>query len=79
MNVPEPEGVVTTTLTAPAVPEGVRAVIEVELRTSTLVAAVPPIVTPVVPVKFVPVIVTDCPPAIGPVFELIAVIVGAAS
>ena len=76
---PEPEGVVTITFTAPADPEGVTAVIVVLLTTVTLVAAAPPRVTPVAPVKLVPVIVIDCAPAIGPAFGEIAVTVGSAS
>ena len=36
--------------------------------TVTLVAATPPKLTPVAPVKFVPVIVTDVPPTSGPAF-----------
>ena len=62
----------------PKLPAGVSAVIEVALTTVTLVAAVPPIVTPVAPVKLVPVIVTDCPPAAGPLDGLIDVTVGGA-
>ena len=69
---------VTSTLAVPALPAGVVAVIEVELTTFTAVAAVPPIVTAVAPVRSVPVIVTDCPPASGPDDGLIAVAVGPA-
>jgi hypothetical protein len=54
-----PLGVVTITLAVPAAPAGVVAVIVVGFRTVTFVAAVPPIVTAVVPVKSEPVIVTD--------------------
>ena len=79
MAVLEPPGVVTTTLLAPTVPAGVTAVIEVALTTVRLVAAAPPMVTPVAPVKLVPVIVTEVPPAIGPVEGLIAVTVGPAA
>ena len=61
-----PPGVVTSTLAAPALPDGVVAVIEVALTTVTPVAAVPPRVTAVASVKPVPVMVTDCPPAHGP-------------
>ena len=68
---------VTTTLTAPAVCAGVVAVMEVELTTVTLVAAVPPNVT-VAPLKNpVPVIVTDVPPLVLPEVGEIAVTVGA--
>jgi hypothetical protein len=78
--VQKPPGVVTTTsLAAPVVPVGVTAVIVVELATLKLVTAVPPIVTDVAPVKFVPVIVTLVPPAVGPETGEIAVIVGAAT
>jgi hypothetical protein len=42
-------------------------VIEVELTTLKLVMALPPIVTEVAPVRFVPVIVTPVPPAVEPV------------
>ena len=73
-----PPGVVTTTLTAPAVFAGVCAVIEVALATTTFVAAVPPKVTPVAPVKLVPVIVTLVPPAGRPPLGLTPVTVGAA-
>jgi hypothetical protein len=73
-----PPGVVTKTLAVPAVPDGVVAVMLVELPTFTAVAAVPPIVTVVAPVKLVPVMVTDCPPASGPDVGLIALTVGAA-
>jgi hypothetical protein len=41
-------------------------VIEVELATTKLVRLMPPIVTPVAPVKFVPVIVIAVPPAFVP-------------
>jgi hypothetical protein len=55
-----PLGVVTRTLTCPTVElAGVVAVISVELTTTTLVAAVPPTVTPVAPVKPVPVMVIE--------------------
>jgi hypothetical protein len=71
-----PPGVVTTTLVVPAEPVGVVAVIEVELTTVRLVTVAPPIVTAVAPVKPVPVIVTDCPPASGPDDGLTAVTSG---
>ena len=54
-----PLGVVMATLAVPAEPTGVVAVIEVALTTTRLVAAAPPMVTPVAPLKSVPVIVTD--------------------
>ena len=73
-----PLGVVTRTLAVPALPAGVLAVMVVAFTTVTPVAAAPPIVTDDAPVKFVPVIVTDCPPAGGPVDGLMPVTVGAA-
>jgi hypothetical protein len=71
-----PAGVVTTTLAVPAVPAGVVAVIDVALTTETLVAATPPIVTPVAPVNPVPVIVTAVPPAVDPLLGVNEVTVG---
>jgi hypothetical protein len=65
-----PPGVVTDTALAPAVPEGVTAVTVVELTTVTLAAAMPPIETELVPVRFVPVIVITVPPAVEPWFGL---------
>ena len=73
----EPEDAVTTTLAMPAVPNGVVAVMDVSLTETILVAAAPPIVTPVTPVKPVPVIVTLVPPKVGPVAGEIVVTVGA--
>jgi hypothetical protein len=49
------------TLTAPVVPAATTAVMLVALTTVNEVAAVPPKLTAVAPVKFVPVIVTVCP------------------
>ena len=63
-----PPGLVTVTVTAPALPAGVVAVIEVLFTTTTLVAAVPPNVTVAPEAKFVPVIVTAVPPATDPLF-----------
>ena len=60
-----PPGVVTVTSTVPA-PAGEVAVIEVAELTVKLVALVAPNLTAVAPVKPVPVIVTDVPPAVGP-------------
>jgi hypothetical protein len=65
--VPLPAVAVTTTSTAPAACAGVVAVMVVELVTDTLVAAVPPNVTEVAPVKCVPVMVTAVPPLVEPV------------
>jgi hypothetical protein len=67
---------VTATVTAPAACAGVVAVIVVPLTTTTLVAAVPPKVTPAPAAKFVPVIVTAVAPAAGPLFGLTLVTVG---
>jgi hypothetical protein len=61
-----PPGVVTETAFAPAEPAGVTAVTVVELTTTTLVAATPPTVTTPAPVRFVPVIVIEVPPLVGP-------------
>ena len=62
-----PEGVETTISFAPILePAGVTAVIVVALTTTTLVAATPPMVTPVAPVNPVPVMVIEVPPAIVP-------------
>ncbi len=55
-----------TILTAPAVPAGVVAVIEVALLTVNEVAGVVPKVTAVAPVNPVPVMVTEVPPAVVP-------------
>jgi hypothetical protein len=68
---------VTVTVTAPALPAGVVAVMVVLFTTTTLVAAVPPNVTVAPVVKFVPVIVTAVPPAVDPVFGLTLLTVGA--
>ena len=73
-----PLGVVTDTVFAPSAPAGVTAVTVVELTTLTEVAATPPIVTELVPVRFVPVIVIAVPPVVGPTFGEIDEIVGPA-
>ena len=73
-----PLGVVSTTSLTPAVPIGVNAVTEVALTTATLVAAVPPIVTLLVPVKFVPEIVMVVAPLVGPDTGVTVPIVGSA-
>ena len=58
-----PPGVVTIIFFAPRlVPAGVTAVIVVALTMVKLVTGTPSIVTPVAPVKFVPVIVMEVPP-----------------
>ena len=50
--------------------------IEVVLTTTRLVAATPPTVTLVAPVKSLPVIVIAVPPAVGPTFGATTEIVG---
>ena len=72
-----PPAVVTATLFAPAVPAGVTAVMLVAETTTTLVAATPPTVTLLAPVRFVPVIVIAVPPRVEPLVGVTAVIVGA--
>ena len=61
-----PPPVVTIMPTAPALRAGVIQVIVVLFTTLIVVAANPPNVTDVAPVKFVPVIVTLVPPAVLP-------------
>ena len=63
-----PPGVMSETVVAPVVPVGVTAVTVVAFTTAMLVAATPPIVTLVVPVRFVPVIVIDVLQHAGPAF-----------
>lgn len=72
---------VTDTEAGPASPVGVTAVIVVLLTTTTLVACrrVSTISTTAPGAKFVPVIVIDVPPAVGPLFGLTPVTVGAAA
>ena len=70
---------VTVTVTAPAVPAGVVAVIDVALTTVTFVAEALPNVTVAPVTKFVPVIVTAVPPAVVPVFGDTLVTVGVAT
>ena len=69
--------IVTVTVTAPALPAGVVAVIVVLFTTTTFVAAVLPNVTVAPATKFVPVIVTAVPPAVDPLFGLTLLTVGA--
>ena len=71
-----PFGVVTVTSAVP-VPAGAVAVICVALTTLNELAAVPPNLTAVAPVKFAPVMVTPVPPDGGPVFGLTPVTAGA--
>ena len=70
---------VTATFTEPAEPAGAVAVICVALSTVKLLAAVPPKETAVAPVKLVPVITTEVPPAVAPDVGLSDVTVGAAT
>ena len=51
----------------------------VALTTTTAVAAAPPKVTLLAPVKLVPVIVTACPPAVEPLFGATLATVGGAT
>jgi len=78
VDVTDPPGAVRITSTTPAVFAGVTQVTDVALTATTEVADVPPNVTVVVPVRFVPVIVTAVLPATGPLTGLRDVIVGAA-
>ena len=61
-----PPGVNTATFTAPALPAGAVAVIVVAFTTLKLVAGVAPKATAVVPLRPVPVMVTEVPPDTGP-------------
>ena len=70
---------VTVTVTAPELPPGVVAVIDVLLTTVTLVAAALPKVTVAPLAKFVPVIVTEVPPATGPPLGFTLVTAGPAT
>jgi len=67
---------VTVTVTAPALPAGVVAVMVVLFTTTTFAAAALPKVTVAPAAKFVPVIVTAVPPATGPLFGDILVTAG---
>jgi hypothetical protein len=67
-----PPAVVTATATAPADPAGVVTVIDVAVDAFT-VAVTPPKVTDVGLERFVPLMVTDVPPAADPVLgEMVA-------
>jgi hypothetical protein len=68
--------VVTITSTVPE-PAGAVAVIEVAEFTVKVEAAVVPNFTVLAPVKLVPVMVTEVPPAVDPVLGLTLVTVGA--
>src|SRR5271168_5015393 len=72
-----PPGVVTVIFTVAAVLAGDTAVIEVLLFTTKLLAAFVPNFTAVAPVKFVPVILTEVLPVVGPAFGETFVTVGA--
>ena len=72
----KPPVLATVTVTEPAVPAAVVAVILVALATTTFVAAVLPKVTVAPAAKFLPVIVTAVPPAVEPLFGEILLIVG---
>lgn len=72
-----PPGVVTETVTVPAARAGVVTLIWLGLMTVNEVAAVPPKVTEVAPVKFEPLIVTGVPPAVLPLGGLTLPIMGA--
>ena len=74
-----PIGIVTVISTVPALPAGAVAVIDVPLFTVNVVAALAPNFTAVAPVKFVPVIATMVPPAVGPLVGLTKVTVGGAT
>ena len=74
----EPSVVVTTTGCAPTIPAGVTAVTLVAETTTTLVAATPPMVTPVVLANNVPVIENGVPPNTIPVTGATVVMVGMA-
>ena len=78
MRLADPPSAVSDTVAAPAVPTGVTAVTVVAFTTTTFVAAVPPIVTLDVPVRFAPVMVIAVPPTEGPELGFTVEIVGAA-
>ena len=71
-----PPPVVTIMPTAPALRAGVIQVIVVLFVTLIVVAAIPPNVTKVAPVKFVPVIVTLVPPSVLPDDDKMLLITG---
>ena len=73
-----PPAVVTETFTAPALPTGVVAVMEVSDTTVNGAAAAPKL-TLVAAVNPLPLIVTDCPPVDGPDGGETAVTSGAAT
>jgi len=69
----------TVTVTAPALPAGLVAVMVVLFATTILFAAAAPNVTVTPAVKFVPVIVTAVPPAVDPLFGNTLLTVGGAA
>ena len=73
-----PYGVVIATDAAPALLAGATAVIWFALFTVKEVAAVPPNVTEVAPVRFVPAMTTLSPPAVVPALGVRLVRVGGA-
>ena len=74
-----PPVVVTVTFTVPALSAGLVAVICVAELTVTLSLLVAPKATVAPQMNPVPVIVTDVPPAVGPLFALTPETVGAAT
>ena len=74
-----PPAVVTKTLAVPALPAGVVQVAVVLLVTLKAEHAELPTEMPVAPVRLVPVMVMDEPPAVGPLVGEMAVTVGAAT
>ena len=70
---------VTVTFTAPASCAGVVAVIKLVLTRTTFVAGTPPIDTAGDAKKLLPVMLIDVPPAVGPLFGLTALTMGAGS
>ena len=72
-----PPGVVTVTSTTPADPDGLVAVTWVALSTVKVDAAVAPKLTADAPVKSVPVMVTEVPPAVDPLLGEMPLTVGA--
>jgi len=76
VSVAVPPAVVTTTSTAPALPEGVVTTIEPAVSEVT-VPGLPPKVTELAEDRLVPSMVTLVPPAVGPEPGLTEVMVGA--
>ena len=74
-----PIGVVTVISTAPTWPSGEEAVIWVAELTVKLAALVVPNLTPLAPVRLVPVMVTVVPPAIVPLAGEMLVTLGMAA